>query len=209
MSGFLDNEIPVVITRPVDYFETALVVSGATGLVSFAFKMIKGPKLELAGLTLPVVPCLAYSSWASFAVGAHRKAIDWGERRAEPVPQTLMQWAITLFGAGGISKFLWDAIAARSQNRKNKTDNTVTLMNSATGYVEILTKRIDSISNGFDEFRREQGRKDDDRDRRERQQARLLLEHSRWDHRVTNVLRDLGRPIEEAPPLFIAEGNES
>lgn len=51
-------------------FLTALVVGGATGLISFTFKTIKGPKLELAGLTLLVVFCLAYSLWASFAVGA-------------------------------------------------------------------------------------------------------------------------------------------
>jgi hypothetical protein len=51
-------------------FLVVLVVGGATGLVSFAFKTIKGPKLELAGLTLLVVFCLAYSLWASITVGA-------------------------------------------------------------------------------------------------------------------------------------------
>lgn len=125
------------------------------------------------------------------------------------MPKTIMEWIIAVFGAGGVSKFGWDIFMARSQGRKGKTDNTVTLVNSATGYAESLTRRIDSINNRFDEFRHEQERKDDARDRRDRQQARLLMEHARWDHRVTVALRDLGRPVEEAPPLFISEGNDT
>jgi len=46
-----------------------LIVGGATGLVSFAFKTITGPRVELAGLTLLVILCLAYSVWTPFSVG--------------------------------------------------------------------------------------------------------------------------------------------
>lgn len=125
------------------------------------------------------------------------------------MPQTLMQWVIAFFGAGGVGKFGWDIFVARSQNRRSNTKNTVELVNSATGYADSLTRRIDSINTRFDEFRKEQEDKEDERDRRDRQQARLLLKHSEWDHRVTNALRQLGRPVEEAPPLFISEGNDT
>lgn len=98
---------PVVIPRPVDYFELGvfvfcvlygaislaqysqvaatsvklypgwggvaflalLVAGGATGLVSYLFKTIKGPRLELAGLTLLVLLCIAYALWTPFSVG--------------------------------------------------------------------------------------------------------------------------------------------
>lgn len=50
-------------------FLIALVAGGATGLISYAFKTIMGPKLELAGLTLLVAFCLAYTVWTPIAVG--------------------------------------------------------------------------------------------------------------------------------------------
>lgn len=50
-------------------FLGGLVAGGATGLVSYAFKTIIGPKLEVAGLTLLVVLCLTYSLWTPFSVG--------------------------------------------------------------------------------------------------------------------------------------------
>lgn len=50
-------------------FLAMLVVGGATGLISYAFKTIIGPKLELAGLTLLVLLCIAYSLWTPFSVG--------------------------------------------------------------------------------------------------------------------------------------------
>lgn len=50
-------------------FLALLVAGGATGLVSFTIKTIMGPKLELAGLTLLVVLCIAYSLWTPFSVG--------------------------------------------------------------------------------------------------------------------------------------------
>jgi hypothetical protein len=125
------------------------------------------------------------------------------------MPKTIMEWIIAVFGAGGVSKFGWDVFMARSQNRKGKTDNTVNLVNSSIGYADSLTRRIDSINTRFDDFRKVQEQRDQERERRDRQQARLLVEHSKWDHRVTIALRDLGRPVEEAPPLFIIEGNDT
>lgn len=50
-------------------FLVLLVAGGATGLISYRFKTIKGPKLELAGLTLLVVLCIAYTVWTPIAVG--------------------------------------------------------------------------------------------------------------------------------------------
>lgn len=125
------------------------------------------------------------------------------------MPQTLAQWAIAVFGAGGIGKFLWDIFTARSQNKKNNADVTVNLVNSATGYADGLAKRIDSINDRFDTFRKEQELKDDERDRRDRLQARLLMDHSRWDHRMATALRQQGITVEEPPPLFIPERNET
>lgn len=124
------------------------------------------------------------------------------------MPKTLLEWVIAFFGAGGMGKFLWDVFNARSLNKKTNSDVTVNLVNSATGYADSLTKRIDSINTRFDDFRRQQEDKDDDRDRRDRLQARLLLEHSRWDHRMATTLREQGFTVEEPPPLFIPEGNE-
>jgi hypothetical protein len=50
-------------------FLALLAVGGLTGLISFAYKTITGPKLELASLTLLVVLCIAYSLWTPFSVG--------------------------------------------------------------------------------------------------------------------------------------------
>lgn len=125
------------------------------------------------------------------------------------MPQTLAQWVIAILGTGGIGKFIWDLFTARSQNRKNNSDVTVNLVNSATGYADGLTRRIDSINTRFDDFRKQQEEKDSARDRRDRLQARLLLDHSKWDHRMATALRQQGITVEEPPPLFIPEGNET
>lgn len=50
-------------------FLALLIAGGATGLISYAFKTIMGPRLELAGLTLLVLLCIAYSLWTPFSVG--------------------------------------------------------------------------------------------------------------------------------------------
>lgn len=50
-------------------FLVMLAVGGLTGLISFGFKTIMGPKLELASLTLLVLLCIAYSLWTPFSVG--------------------------------------------------------------------------------------------------------------------------------------------
>lgn len=50
-------------------FLSALVAGGATGLISYGFKTIMGPRLELAGLTLLVSFCLAYTVWTPIVLG--------------------------------------------------------------------------------------------------------------------------------------------
>lgn len=120
---------------------------------------------------------------------------------------TIVQWVVAAFGAGGIGKFVYDVIRARSQGRVENSNATVNLVNSATVYADGLTKRIDSINTRFDDFRKEQQERDDARDRRDRVQAQLLLTHLRWDHRMVTELRAQGITVDEPPPLFIAEGN--
>lgn len=117
----------------------------------------------------------------------------------------IMQWIAAILGAGGGGKFIWDILTARSQTRKNNTDSTVMLVNSAAGYAETLVKRIDSINQRFDEFRREQELKNDNQERRNRTQDRLLMAHSRWDHQMVTQLRAKGVSVEEPPPLFLTE----
>jgi hypothetical protein len=46
-----------------------LTVGGATGLAGHALRSLIGLKLELAGLTLLVLLCLAYTLWTPFSVG--------------------------------------------------------------------------------------------------------------------------------------------
>lgn len=124
----------------------------------------------------------------------------------------VMQWIAAVLGAGGGGKFIWDIFTARSQNRKNNTDSTVLLVNSAAGYADGLVRRIESINARFDEFRREQesknqeqARKNEEQNRRNRAQDLLLLEHSRWDHQVVSTLKTKGITVAEPPPLFLTE----
>jgi hypothetical protein len=121
----------------------------------------------------------------------------------------IMQWIAAILGVGGGGKFLFDVFTARSQNRKNRTDTAVTLINSAAGYADGLVKRLDDlqersdkIDQKFDDFRRAQ-------EARNRQQDILLLEHSRWDHKVVTVANANGIPLEEPPPLFLPEWNKT
>lgn len=117
-----------------------------------------------------------------------------------------MQWVAAVLGVGGGGKFIWDIVTARSQVKRNSSESTVMLVNSAAGYADGLVKRIDSINHRFDEFRREQELKNDEQDRRNREQDKLLVAHSRWDHEVANQLRAKGVKVTEPPPLFLPEG---
>ena len=121
---------------------------------------------------------------------------------------TVMQWVVAVVGAFGGGKFMYDIVMARSQGKKIKTDNAVTLVNSAAAYAEGLVKRIDSVGNRFDEFRREQEIKNAEQDRRNRAQDRLLLQHSQWDHLVVTQLKAKGISVTEPPPLFLTEGTD-
>lgn len=118
----------------------------------------------------------------------------------------IVQWVIGIIGAGGFGKFAWDFVTAFTQPRKAKTDNAVNLVNSATGYADKLNDRLDRINERFDLFRREQEERNRAQEARNRAQDRLLLEHSRWDHRTVAQLRSKGIPVEEPPPLFLPEG---
>lgn len=46
-----------------------LIIGGITGLVGHVLRSLMGLKLELAGLTLLVLLCLAYTLWTPFSVG--------------------------------------------------------------------------------------------------------------------------------------------
>lgn len=50
-------------------FLALLVVGGVTGLASFAYKTVTGPKLELASLTLLVILCITYGLWSLVSIG--------------------------------------------------------------------------------------------------------------------------------------------
>lgn len=116
---------------------------------------------------------------------------------------TVIQWIVAAIGTGGIGKFLWDGVTAFTQRGKNKTESAVILLNSATGYSSKIEARLDSVNEKFDEFRREQERRNQENDRRWRQQDQLLLAHARWDHHVVAHLKAKGVPVEEPPPLFL------
>lgn len=118
----------------------------------------------------------------------------------------LIQWVVGVLGAGGFGKLTWDVVTAFSQSRKTKTDNAVTLINSATGYNESLIRRLDTMSDKFDDFRKEQNALNKENDQRWRTQERLLLAHSQWDHQMVLQLRTKGVRVEDPPPLFLPEG---
>lgn len=114
------------------------------------------------------------------------------------------QWLVGLIGTGGIGKLLWDLTHVFTGRGKRKAESAVMLVNSATEYADKLDKRLDSMGERFDEFRREQEKRNRDNDRRWRDQDRILLEHSKWDHKVVSTLRSQGVRIEEPPPLWLA-----
>jgi hypothetical protein len=104
-------------------------------------------------------------------------------------------------------KYLVELFKARAQAKKTSAESTVLLMNSATGYSDGLAKRVDAISEAFDEFRKQQNIRNQEQLARDRADDRLKLAHSRWDDKVVAVIRDLGGKIENPPPLYPPEGN--
>ena len=122
---------------------------------------------------------------------------------------TVMQWIAAVLGVGGGGKFIWEIFTVRSQAKKNSSESTVLLVNSATGYADSVAKQLDSLNHRFDEFRKDQEAKNDEQDRRNREQDRLLFAHSRWDHEVAALLRQKGVQVAEPPPLFLPEGTKS
>lgn len=116
---------------------------------------------------------------------------------------TPIQWVVAVLGTGGIGKFLWDVVTALTQRKRNSAESAVILLNSATGYSSRLEKRLDEVTDAFDQFRREQESHNRENRLRWRSQDQLLLAHSRWDHHVVTQLKAKGVPVEEPPPLFL------
>lgn len=50
-------------------FLVLLTIGGATSLLSYLMKTVVGLKVEVAGLTLLILLCLAYTVWTPFSVG--------------------------------------------------------------------------------------------------------------------------------------------
>ena len=121
---------------------------------------------------------------------------------------TAIQWVVAVLGTGGIGKFLWDVVIALTQRKKNSAESAVLLVNSATGYSDKVVARLDSVTAAFDEFRKDQDRRNRENDLRWRQQDQILLEHSRWDHHMVAQLKAKGVKVEEPPPLFLPVASE-
>lgn len=121
---------------------------------------------------------------------------------------TAIQWVVAVLGTGGIGKFLWDVVTALTQRKKNSAESAVLLVNSATGYSDKVVARLDSVTAAFDEFRKDQDRRNRENDLRWRQQDQILLEHSRWDHHMVAQLKAKGVKVEEPPPLFLPVASE-
>lgn len=121
----------------------------------------------------------------------------------------VIQWVVALIGAGGAGKFLVDIFTARSKNKKTDTENTVLLVNSATGYADKVVARLDQVIQDFDQFKNEQEQRNREQAARNRADDRLKIVHSQWDSRAASEIRALGGHIEDPPPLFQTEGTMS
>lgn len=118
----------------------------------------------------------------------------------------VMQWVVAVIGGGGASKFIYDIFSARSQGKKVNAENTVMLVNSATGYADKVVERLDRTIAAFEKFKSEQEERNRQQAARNRMDDRLKIVHSQWDSRAANEIRGLGGHIEDPPPLFQAEG---
>jgi hypothetical protein len=118
----------------------------------------------------------------------------------------VIQYIVALIGVGGTGKFVFDLFSARSQGKKVNTENTVMLVNSATGYADKVVERLDKVTADFEAFRREQEGRNRAQEARNRMDDRLKVVHSQWDNRAASEIRSLGGHIEDPPPLFLSEG---
>lgn len=118
----------------------------------------------------------------------------------------IIQYLVAIIGVGGTGKFVFDIFSARSQGKKVNTENTVMLVNSATGYADKVVERLDKVTAEFEVFRRDQEERNRQQSARNRLDDRLKIVHSQWDNRAASEIRQLGGHIEDPPPLFQAEG---
>lgn len=125
------------------------------------------------------------------------------------MPSTVAEWIVAIIGAGGGLKFLSDLLTARSQSRKNKTDNAVTLINSATGYAEGLVRRLDQQEADFAAFKAAQEARNRAQEARNRAEDRLRLAHAQWDYGVVVELRARDIQVADPPPLFLPDNEET
>lgn len=122
---------------------------------------------------------------------------------------TPLEILVATLGTGGVGKFGWDLIKARSDSRKSKVDNTVQLVDSATVYSEKLVARVDQLTTRLDEsnarmdaFRAEQDERNRAQEARNRREDRLKFQHQRWDDYVAGQLRAHNIQVPDPPPLF-------
>jgi hypothetical protein len=107
----------------------------------------------------------------------------------------VVSYVVAALGTGGIGKFAYDLITARSGGRKSKVEGSVILVDSAAKYAQGLVERIDRMDAEFEAYRREQ-------DLRSRAQEALFRAHVRWDLTVQAKLEDLGESVPDPPPLY-------
>lgn len=112
-----------------------------------------------------------------------------------PASETIVSVVVAALGTGGLGKFAYDMITARSGGRRSKAEGSVILVDSATKYAQGLVDRLDRLDAEFEAYRRKQ-------DDRNRAQDRLFRAHSRWDVTVQNKLEDLGESVPDPPPLY-------
>lgn len=109
--------------------------------------------------------------------------------------EDLVKVVVAALGAGGIGKFIHDAVRARAGGRKTQAEGSVILVDSAAKYAQGLVERLDRVEEEFRRYRAEQ-------DQRNRSQDTLFRAHGRWDIAVQAKLEDLGESVPDPPPLY-------
>jgi hypothetical protein len=114
------------------------------------------------------------------------------------------QAVVALLGTGGFGTGAVMLFRARSTNRKTNADSAEVLSTASTSYAAGVVEDMAVLRKEFDEFAREQRRRDVEQQLRDRAQDRLHLLHSRWDYLAAQQIRDLGGDIADPPPLYLA-----
>lgn len=100
-------------------------------------------------------------------------------------------------GTGGFGTGVVMLVRSRSANRRTNADAAQVLAGASAAYAEGIAEDMAALRKEFDDFRREQQRRD-------REQDRLHREHSRWDYQAAQQIRDLGGEIADPPALYPA-----